>query len=463
MGVEQRINPGYAVFAPDDLSEYKSGLFRKNLYHHLERAPGAKPVLIVPPLGNTEAGIAFFARRLGLYTLAEFKREFGGEKDSLLPSPVTDWTIAGGVKYAPETVCFPFKIALGSMISQLDEFKEVQRKLNGNFYSLIVTHQSSGYCRERCYAPLEELILRDLKEDFDFYSVHESIKGIWDLASTLSRLSGVNTWGIIDVLNETIERLDMIGRLEDRVRFAQSRIAPEDYHTAEEILNGAKYQVASVSVSTSELKAEFAQHLANVNRIKKDEKKIIFTVGLTGEIFDCEEFMRNSCHAIGREFLKRGVYFVREVGIDHYLSRFRLDPQRFLKYFWNQINPFKRDKRRENAVVAGFNEDAGGHYLDEGDLYGRQRKTKLYDGIVRIGPLNCGPMVAAESVMMKCLHPRQDEIEALEVGSDPGIGTPVLKIIIDELSGQAGIISRVEAFIDLMKFQFLRKQNSSVK
>ena len=59
-----------------------------------------------------------------------------------------------------------------------------------------------------------------------------------------------------------------------------------------------------------------------------------------------------------------------------------------------------------------------------------------YDGVIQIFPLSCMPEIVAESLM-----------PAIE--RDTGI--PVLTLIMDEMTGEAGYMTRVEAFIDLLK------------
>jgi len=60
---------------------------------------------------------------------------------------------------------------------------------------------------------------------------------------------------------------------------------------------------------------------------------------------------------------------------------------------------------------------------------------KGYDGVIQIYPLTCMPEIVAESILP-------------EVQND--IDIPVLTLIIDEMTGEAGYLTRVEAFIDLI-------------
>jgi predicted nucleotide-binding protein (sugar kinase/HSP70/actin superfamily) len=61
--------------------------------------------------------------------------------------------------------------------------------------------------------------------------------------------------------------------------------------------------------------------------------------------------------------------------------------------------------------------------------------NKGYDGVIQIYPLTCMPEIVAESIL-----------PAVQRDFD----IPVLTLIIDELTGEAGYMTRVEAFTDLL-------------
>lgn len=435
MKIEQGTRDSHPVFLSGSGGEYVPGV---NLYRHLEHPAGARPVLIVPPLGNTEVAIEYFARRLEILTLARFKREFGGDENSLLPSPVTDYTKEIGILDAPATICFPFKIDLGFLMESLAEFEQTRSRIDSDFYPLILTHASGGYCRERTYGALLELTLRDSPrnpyKDFDFYVAHESLPGIWTLISDLSYLSGRNRWGIVNRLNEAIERLDMVEKLEDRIRYVQS--LGVDFYAAEEVLTGAKHQAVSTDLTNLKLKAEFARHLVAVGKMNRIRSEPEGVIAITGEIFHCEELMRPSSHDLGKELLQRGFYFTREVGLHHYTPRFKLDFQRLARFFWSQINPFKRDVVTEEAVAGGSLHDPGGHGKDIVSLAESQKRTRKYDGILEIYPFNCTPSVVVASIVNGILKESN---------------TPYLRLQMDEQTGKAGFVTRIEAFLDMIQ------------
>ena len=58
------------------------------------------------------------------------------------------------------------------------------------------------------------------------------------------------------------------------------------------------------------------------------------------------------------------------------------------------------------------------------------------DGIIHISPFSCMPEIGAQDIL-----PKVSKNESI----------PVLSLVLDEQTGKAGYITRIEAFIDLIK------------
>lgn len=62
-------------------------------------------------------------------------------------------------------------------------------------------------------------------------------------------------------------------------------------------------------------------------------------------------------------------------------------------------------------------------------------KNKGFDGVIQILPLNCMPEIVAKSVLSKV---------------EKDLEFPILSLVVDEMTGEAGYQTRLEAFIDLI-------------
>ena len=87
--------------------------------------------------------------------------------------------------------------------------------------------------------------------------------------------------------------------------------------------------------------------------------------------------------------------------------------------------------------------DVGGHGLESiGEKVHLAREG--FDGIVHLAPFTCMPEAIAQNIMLTT----EERI-------------PVLTIICDEQMGHAGLVTRVEAFVDLLHWR--RKKEASLR
>ena len=70
--------------------------------------------------------------------------------------------------------------------------------------------------------------------------------------------------------------------------------------------------------------------------------------------------------------------------------------------------------------------------------------NKGFDGVIQLLPLNCMPEIVAKSILCN-------------VSKD--LNFPIMTLILDEMTGEAGYLTRLEAFVDLLK---RRREEKSV-
>ena len=114
----------------------------------------------------------------------------------------------------------------------------------------------------------------------------------------------------------------------------------------------------------------------------------------------------------------------------------RIDPNRELK-----CKRAKKDAEPYWACGTGGEDQVSiGHALGAAG--------RGYDGIIHLMPFGCMPETAA--------------LPVLESVSKKG-GLPLLNISLDEHSGQAGVATRIEAFIDLLEQQKIKGKERNKK
>ncbi|MDO8658936.1 MAG: hypothetical protein Q7K55_09430 [Candidatus Levybacteria bacterium] len=440
----------------------------KNFYRRSKENEGKIPVLTYHPLGNTWIGIESATKILGIKTFASFKREAGGDS-SVAPSPITKNDKILGTMFAPEMMCFPIKPIIGHLLNRQEEFENLkeQAKESGHtddYYQLFLTHISSGPCKEREYAILEEANLSDAyakRRDkgeaatpFDFYGAWETKEGLKQTIQFLAKIAHTDEYHVAVAMNTGIQRTKAAEALDRAVLREQSMLEETNIKVADRILNRAK--AALVSNLDLNSKIICAEALAEVKklpkrkvitvekgkRVEKDATKPIGVIYETGEIFHCAEVASVS-YNYAREVVKRGFDLYVDIGLGHYLEKYELTLHELAKQMLKKLNPVKRDWTKRMAGRARVKRSAGGHHMDivasiqaakEGKLkYEDEDGKHDYDGIGVLGPFLCAPNTMSAN---NTIH------------TDSESPIPISRYSFDSQDAEAGLITRIEGFLD---------------
>jgi predicted nucleotide-binding protein (sugar kinase/HSP70/actin superfamily) len=107
----------------------------------------------------------------------------------------------------------------------------------------------------------------------------------------------------------------------------------------------------------------------------------------------------------------------------------------------------RRDLRFAEAAAGYLGTDIGGHTretLGHTVMHARQG----FDGVIQLYPLGCMPEIVAQAIL-----------PAISRDYD----LPVLTLVIDEMTGEAGYITRIEAFVDLLRQRRQRKVGEDIR
>ncbi len=117
-------------------------------------------------------------------------------------------------------------------------------------------------------------------------------------------------------------------------------------------------------------------------------------------------------------YAHRSIFLTDWVKENAFLDALRIQPEKEIR---SQAKPYL------NHAVGGHGENTIGETV-------RYAKSG-YDGVIQLVPFTCIPEIVARSIL-----PR--------VSRDLGI--PVMSLILDEQTGLAGVLTRLEAFVDLL-------------
>jgi len=325
------------------------------------------------------------------------------------PPPISKKTMELGVKYSPEFACMPLKINMGNFIEAIEAGADT-----------IVMAGGWGPCRFGYYAQVERDILHSLNYDFKMIILEAPDSRLSDLLKQLKALGeNVTFWEALKAVKFAWYKLNAVEKLEKQLEYHLPRAADKD--RTEKIFDEGLEQIDRAG-DRSEVYRITNQYLKKLQD-QPGHGKPILRIGLVGEI-----------------------YTILEPAANYYLARYlgRLNAEVTCSIYMSEwVNDhllggwIKRSRRGEIIDCAGpyLNYWVGGHG-QETVGYTVDFARKKYDGVVQIGPLTCMPEIVAQSVLGKV-----SEVE----------GIPCMTMYFDEHSGQAGIYTRLEAFLDMLQ------------
>ena len=326
--------------------------------------------------------------------------------DYVIPPPNSRRTLTIAVKYSPEGLCLPFKLTLGNFAEALEMGADTLLQAGG-----------AGICRLGRYARTQEVILQDMGYQFEMLTAGVSEKKLQGIMQLFKRVSGGAPWGkIVSALRFALAKLNTLDEIEREVLRVRAREKQKGQATA--LFRQALAAVDGAG-DFEALKTVKLDYLGKLRAVPMGEEEPLL-VGLMGEFYVVLEPFANLDVEI--ELGKLGVEVRRSLFISEW-TRFSL--------FLNPLG-INEKKRLQIAARPYLKRDVGGdgwESVGEKVLHSHQ-----YHGLVHLAPFTCMPEIIAQNIMPSV----REEI-------------PVLTVLCDEQMGKQGLITRLEAFVDLLK------------
>ncbi len=337
-------------------------------------------------------------------------KALGGEV--VVPPYSSKKTLSLGTKYSPEAMCLPYKLILGNFIEAIEHGADT-----------VVMISSPGICRLGEYGKTMQNALKDLNLnaryfDFDLY------KGKFQIMyKGLTELTGVkNPFKIIRSLFVGISKVFVLDKLETFHSYYRAREI--NFGDTERAFKKALKKIENV-FSMKELRKAEQEAIEEIRRVKIDKEREVLNVDITGEIFMVLDPYSNQY--IERELGRLGVQTRRTLTISSWL-RDAIIPKMFVKGETHLQRSTRLAKRYLTRDIGGDSIEAISDIINAND--------KGTDGIIHISPFTCMPEIMSQNIFPTM---RKD------------CKIPILPLIMDEQTGRAGYITRLEAFVDLMK------------
>jgi predicted nucleotide-binding protein (sugar kinase/HSP70/actin superfamily) len=330
--------------------------------------------------------------------------------DYLIAPPNSEKTLELGARYGPEFACFPLKTTLGNFIEAIEAGADT-----------LIMVAGRGPCRFGYYAETQRRILQDAGYEFEMVPLTFHLATLPRLIKQFQRLKQGASWGALArAVKFALSKAYLIDRLEqqalhqrymDRDRGATSAALKDCY--------GMVFEAGGYD-SLRRVEQECFEHLWAVPKVERQGIKI----GIVGEFYLVLEPFFNL--QVEEQLGQLGAYVERNI----YLTD-------WLRPTGNKPVAGHHESESEEAAMPFLKHFVGGeglHSIGNTVLYHRHG----FDGVVHLMPFTCMPETIAKSI--------------LPVVSQK-LGIPVLSLVIDEMTGKAGVATRLEAFADLARFR----------
>ena len=338
----------------------------------------------------------------------------------VVPPPVSKETLEIGTRISPESACLPLKINLGNYIQSMERGADT-----------IVLTGSCGPCRFGYYGVVEQEILQDQGYNMDVVILDAPGKDPRILLERIRKISGNSSWPKIakafmqasKIVEKTDELIDIYLRKRPReenkgeTNQQQNRFEKEvlKYHGSNEILGFIE------------------ECIEEAEEIPEDPYTEPLRIGLVGEIYTLIEPYVNL--DVENKLGSLGVEVHRGITVDDWIK--------------THLSMDRGYKKKRRAMLS-----KGADYLDlciGGHAQETIASTVHYsdvdmDGVIQILPFGCMPEIVAECIIPTISRERH---------------FPAMTLTVDEMTGEAGYMTRLEAFVDLLEQKKGKKYEQS--
>jgi len=281
---------------------------------------------------------------------------------------------------------------------------------------------SPGICRLGEYGSSIRIALKDLGHEANYIelSLYDGVMGMYNF---LKELTGKNNPILfLEAIYIMIRAVFVLDDLETALAYYRARELNAG-DAEKNFKKGLKFVEDSNNIK--ELVKAKKQAIIELSKTKIDKNREILHVDLTGEIFVVLDYFSNQ--NIERELGKMGVQTRRSLTVGSFLKDAIIP-----KIFRKGETHLQRAFRMAQPYLM---RDIGGDALEcISDVAWAEEKGK--DGIIHISPFTCMPEIMSQNIF-----PSMRE----------NCNIPILSLIMDEQSGKAGYVTRLEAFVDLMR------------
>jgi predicted nucleotide-binding protein (sugar kinase/HSP70/actin superfamily) len=312
-----------------------------------------------------------------------------------------------GASFAPEDMCLPFKIMMGGFLDAIEQGADT-----------VLLTGSCGPCRFGEYGELFGHLLKQ--------AGHEAEVIVIDAPSEIGMKTLLSRFGRIAQASRAPRRVKLLALekayrilvLADAMDAAAHKVAgyEREEGASGRALAACRREACACCGPQAVLKT-LKQHRRQMRQIGTDPAKRPLRVAIAGEVYSMFEPFAN-------------------LDIEERLMRMGVSTERLLTPSWwlrdLALKPLHLNSPKVKKASAPYLAVSVGGHARETVAHAVCAKQAGMDGVIQIFPMGCMPEIVAKAA----LH---------------GVELPVLTLVMDEMTGDAGYDTRIEAFLDMLE------------
>lgn len=336
----------------------------------------------------------------------------------ITPPRPSQKTINYGVKYSPEFACFPLKVILGTYLEAIELGADT-----------IVTSGGNGPCRAGYYGEAQKKILKNMGYDVEFIIFDEPKKDIKGFMDNVMKIKGDNSWRqVLKTVRTVYDMAKSMDKVEKIVEVKRAYECNKGEFTKAWHEITEEYRKIKTSEDVRVVEEEAIKRLNSIKTCEVPEEERIRR-GIVGEIY---VVMEPSINGNIEEVLNS---YGAEVERSHYISEWIDNNLIPLGVEKKEHEILKKGEKYIEIIIGGHAKQSVGAIIDF--------MERGFDGVIHLKPFGCLPELISQSVIDKIMREYD---------------YPILSLSVDEQMAIANVLTRIEAFLDVIKLKKHRKR-----
>lgn len=340
----------------------------------------------------------------------------------VVPPAVSKKTLEIGTKLSPELACLPLKINMGNYIESIERGADT-----------IILAGSCGPCRFGYYGVVQQEILKDMGYDAEIIILDPPQNDIKEFMTRIKKITGSNSWN--KILAAVLKAFRITEEMDELLELSLKKRCRERQKGQTDLIMYQFEKDIRETRGAREIRKCIEDYKKRLEEIDIDFDYQPIKVGLVGEIYTLIEPYVNL--QVEKKLGNMGVEVYRGITLDGWV-KYHLAPD--IKFRLKEKKILKKADPYLGLCIGGHAWQTIAHTVNFADIG--------LHGVIQVMPFGCMPEIVAESIL-----PTVSEQK----------GIPVMTLIVDEMTGEGGYQTRLEAFVDLLRQEEENKRDEYEK